>query len=83
MDQDQQDQQPKPNPKQRISFAGCVYWRRSRKAQESAKQQFVSTYDAIRQVLEQKTPAPQETARKWKAVRISEPGKYFWGFARR
>jgi hypothetical protein len=78
MNQDQQ-----AAPKKRISFAGCVYWRRSGKTAKSVKQQFISTYDAIRQVLEQETPATQETARKWKAVRISEPGKYFWGFARR
>ncbi len=76
-----QDKQPKPTKP--ISFAGYVFWRRSRKSAEAVKQQFISTHDAIRQSLDQEIPASQEAPRKWKAVRISEPGKYFWGFARR
>lgn len=71
-----------PAPGRRLNFAGFVCWIRPAQAEPSTRK-FLSIADAVKQALEREYPAIEESAGKWRAVRVTEPGRYFLGFARR
>ena len=66
----------------RISLAGFVCrWRSPQPAGESPKQRFFSLVESIQASVQPDLEAAEPG--QWKAVRISAPGRYFLGFARR
>lgn len=68
----------------RISFAGFICsWKIPHKTGESKRERFFSVYDELKKNVEQSAIQSGEAGGKWKQVRISEPGRHFWGFARR
>lgn len=76
---------PDSNAKeQRISFAGFIcFWRIPHKWRESRRERFFSVYNDLKKNVEQSVIQTGETSGKWRRVRISAPGRHFWGFARR
>ncbi|MGE5322730.1 MAG: hypothetical protein ACM3SW_07705 [Actinomycetota bacterium] len=68
----------------RISFAGLVcFWNIPGKPGESRRERFFSLRDDLQRNVEQRATRGGEETHPWALVRISEPGRRFWGFARR
>lgn len=68
----------------RISFAGFIcFWKVLRKPEGSKRERFFSVYNELKASVEQRAIQAGEGERKWRLVRISAPGRHFWGFARR
>ena len=71
-----------PNQR-RISFAGFIwFWRKPHKPGESKRERFSSAYDDLKKSVECATQSG-ESGNQWRLVRLSAPGRHFWGFARR
>lgn len=69
---------------QRISFAGLIcFWKIPHKPEGSKRERFFSVYNELKASVEQRAIPAGEGERKWRLVRISAPGRHFWGFARR
>ena len=67
-----------------IRFGGFVWlWNAPRRSGESTRQRFFSIYEDLRQTVQQLSSGSTLPARKWKVVRISAPGKKFFGLMRR
>jgi len=67
-----------------IWFAGFVcFWRKPHQARESSRQRFFSAYEDLRARVDHELAGNAVDGGKWRLVRISAPGRHFWGFARR
>lgn len=64
------------------SIAGFVcWWRRPCQADGSGKEESLSLAESIRISAQAQLEAVEPG--QWKNVRITAPGRYFWGFVRR
>lgn len=65
------------------SFAGFIcLWRMQRNQAQSRREQFFSAYEDLRRSVVQCETQRGEHGPRWKMVRISEPGRRFFGLVR-